>query len=179
MADERTPLLVGEGRRHSVVEDENVLASSYSPTHWMAPEIEAEVEENLPAKSTDSSNNVPYLIDLTPTRFWIMYAPMLFVYFVATFDSTLMASSHPVITSYFHSSNSASWLSTAFMLTSTTFQPLYGRLSDTFGRRLLYIFALVMFGATTAWCALANSITSFIVARAFCGLGAGGVVGMV
>ncbi|KAF2423670.1 MFS general substrate transporter, partial [Tothia fuscella] len=89
-----------------------------------------------------------------------------------------MASSHPVITSYFHSSNSASWLSTAFMLTSMAFQPLFGRVSDTIGRRPLYIFALLMFIATTAWCALAQSMTSFILARAFCGLGAGGVMAM-
>ncbi|KAF2396596.1 MFS general substrate transporter [Trichodelitschia bisporula] len=103
---------------------------------------------------------------------------MLLQYFVTTFDSTLMASAHPVITSYFHSSNSASWLSTAFMLTSTAFQPLFARVSDMVGRRPLYIFALTMFIATTAWCALAQSMGSFIAARAFCGLGAGGVMTM-
>jgi sugar phosphate permease len=183
MTNETTPLLADDrARRTSIIEDAfgNSLARTLSPSHWLAPESGAEIEEDEQAKSRDSSSkDAPYLIDLTPTRFWVMYLPILLVYFVATFDSTLMASSHPVITSYFHSSNSASWLSTAFMLTSTTFQPLYGRLSDTFGRRLLYIFALIMFGATTAWCGLANSMTSFIVARAFCGLGAGGVMGMV
>lgn len=97
---------------------------------------------------------------------------------VACFDSTLMASSHPVITSYFKSSNSASWLSTAFLLTSTAFQPLLARVSDTIGRRPIYLFSLVMFVITTAWCALAQSIGSFIAARAFCGLGAGGVLAM-
>ncbi|KAF2103205.1 putative transporter [Rhizodiscina lignyota] len=103
---------------------------------------------------------------------------ILFQYFVATFDSTLMASSHPVITSYFNASNAASWLSTAFLLTSTSFQPLFGRMSDTFGRRPLYIFSLAMFSLTTLWCALAQSIGSFIAARAVCGLGAGGVMAM-
>ena len=94
------------------------------------------------------------------------------------FDSTLMASSHPVITSYFHASNSASWLSTAFLLTSTSLQPLMGRLSDTFGRRPLYLAGLVFLAATTAWCALAQDIGSFIAARAFCGIGAAGVLSM-
>ena len=89
-----------------------------------------------------------------------------------------MASSHPVITSYFHASNSASWLSTAFLLTSTAFQPLYGRISDTIGRRPLYLFGLLSLAMTTAWCALAGSIGSFIAARAFCGLGAGAVLAM-
>ncbi|RAQ99930.1 MFS general substrate transporter [Stemphylium lycopersici] len=89
-----------------------------------------------------------------------------------------MASSHPVITSYFHASNSASWLSTAFLLTSTSLQPLMGRLSDTFGRRPLYLAGLTLLAATTAWCALAQSIGSFILARAFCGVGAAGVLSM-
>ena len=94
------------------------------------------------------------------------------------FDSTLMASSHPVITSYFHASNSASWLSTAFLLTSTSLQPLMGRLSDTVGRRPLYLAGLVVLAATTAWCALAQTIGSFIAARALCGIGAAGVLSM-
>jgi MFS family permease len=94
------------------------------------------------------------------------------------FDSTLMASSHPVITSYFHASNSASWLSTAFLLTSTSLQPLMGRLSDTIGRRSLYLAGLIVLAATTAWCSLAQSIGGFIAARAFCGIGAAGVLSM-
>ncbi|KAL1620116.1 hypothetical protein SLS54_006316 [Diplodia seriata] len=56
--------------------------------------------------------------------------------------------------------------------------PLLARVSDTIGRRPIYLFSLVMFILTTGWCALAQSIGSFIAARAFCGLGAGGVLAM-
>merc|ERR1712137_1235720 len=89
-----------------------------------------------------------------------------------------MVSSHPVITSYFQSSNSASWLSTAFLLTSTSFQPLFGGLSDTIGRKRPFIFSLAVLLAGTIWCGVAQSMGSFIFARAFCGLGAGGLVTM-
>ncbi len=95
------------------------------------------------------------------------------------FDSYFMASSHPVITSYFHASNSASWLSTSFMLTSTAFQPMFGRISDTIGRRPVYLASLAVFIFTTAWCALAQSIESFIAGRAMCGIAAGGMMAMV
>jgi MFS family permease len=94
------------------------------------------------------------------------------------FDSTLMASSHPVITSYFNASNSASWLSTSFLLTSTSLQPLMGRLSDTFGRRPLYLAGLLLLAVTTGWCAAAQTVGSFIAARAFSGIGAAGVLSM-
>lgn len=89
-----------------------------------------------------------------------------------------MASAHPVITSYFHASNAASWFSTVFFLTSTVFQPLYGRISDTIGRKSVYMFAIFMFFASTAWCGAAPDLGSFIAARAVCGLGAGGVMSM-
>ncbi|OAG20010.1 MFS general substrate transporter [Alternaria alternata] len=111
-------------------------------------------------------------------KFRLVFGGILLGYFIAMFDSTLMASSHPVITSYFHASNSASWLSTAFLLTSTSLQPLMGRLSDTVGRRPLYLAGLVVLAATTAWCALAQTIGSFIAARALCGIGAAGVLSM-
>ncbi|OTB07504.1 hypothetical protein M426DRAFT_71627 [Hypoxylon sp. CI-4A] len=119
-----------------------------------------------------------FLIDTDKRRFYIVFISIMLTHFIACFDGTIMASSHPVITSYFHSSNSASWLSTAFLLTSTAFQPVIGRLSDTVGRKPPYLAATVIFALATLWCALAQSMTSFILARAACGLGAGGVLGL-
>lgn len=119
-----------------------------------------------------------YRNGMGPRLFWLIFGGILANTFISCFDSTIMASSHPVITSYFHSSNSASWLSTAFLLTSTAFQPLYGRLSDTMGRKPPYVFGMALFLAGTLWCGLAQSMTSFIMARALCGLGAGGMLTM-
>jgi Major Facilitator Superfamily len=173
---ERTPLLHEHGTDR-LSRDE--ITRTHSVTHWLAPEVDENVEIQDETHNDDHEPDSPFFGNYTTTGFWFLYSPILLVYFVATFDSTLMASSHPVITSYFHSSNAASWLSTVFLLTSTAFQPLFGRVSDTIGRRPLYVFSLVMFIATTIWCALAQSIGSFIAARAFCGLGAGGVMAMV
>ncbi|KAE8146807.1 MFS general substrate transporter [Aspergillus avenaceus] len=127
---------------------------------------------------SESSGYASRFINVSPTRFWLIFGGVQMGYIIGFFDSTLMASSHPVITSHFHASNSASWLSTAFLLTSTAFLPLFGRVSDTFGRKPVYLFAIAIFFFTTAWCGMAQSIGSFIAARAFCGLGAGGVFSM-
>lgn len=70
-----------------------------------------------------------YLHGVTKAQFWACFLSILLTWFVATFDSTLMASSHPVITSYFDASYAASWLSTSFLLTSTAFQPMFGMFS--------------------------------------------------
>jgi hypothetical protein len=139
-------------------------------TPLLLPNPVEEVDE------TAKSSTNPYLGGVSVTRFWLLFLQIQAGYFVASFDSTIMASSHPVITSYFGSSNSASWLSTAFLLTSTSFQPVLGGLSDAVGRKGPYVVTVAVFLFATAWCALAGSITSFIVARAVCGLGAGGMM---
>jgi EmrB/QacA subfamily drug resistance transporter len=62
------------------------------------------------------------------------------------------------------------------MLASTTAVPLYGKLSDIYGRRRLYVSAMALFLVGSVWCGLANSMTSLIFARALQGIGAGGIM---
>lgn len=158
-------------RAHVNVVVEEVLADEQTPLLGTADND----TDNIAASSTPSTKN-PYLGGVTVTRFWLLFSQVMINYFVASFDGTIMASSHPVITSYFGSSNSASWLSTAFLLTSTSFQPVLGGLSDAVGRKAPYIVTIAVFLVATAWCALAGSMASFIAARAVCGLGAGGML---
>jgi hypothetical protein len=137
-----------------------------------------EVVEDTEEGDLEDKKPPKFLYGVTDAQFWACFTGITLSYFVACFDSTLMASSHPVITSYFDASNSASWLSTSFLLTSTAFQPMFGRISDTFGRKIPFLFSLVSFLLGTLWCALAQSIMQFILARAVCGLGAGGALAM-
>ncbi|RMZ85913.1 hypothetical protein DV736_g6532, partial [Chaetothyriales sp. CBS 134916] len=139
--------------------------------------VDEEVEPGLLEDISDDFSDSKF-IGITPTHFWLMFVVVMLSYFIACFDSTLMASSHPVITSYFGASQAASWLSTVFLITSTAFQPLFGRVSDTVGRRSMLLISISVFGLTTLWCALAGSIESFIAARAMCGIGAGGTMSM-
>ncbi|KAF2265815.1 MFS general substrate transporter [Lojkania enalia] len=169
-ADTHTAETVGEGALEPPQHYGLGKRRSYSHSHWLAPEDDAGGNPESESLSTFQENGL--LEGISRRRFWFVFGGVILSYFVAMFDSTLMASSHPVITSYFHASNSASWLSTAFLLTSTSLQPLFGRVSDTIGRRPLYLAGLLLLSATTGWCALARSIGSFIAARAFCGLGA-------
>lgn len=149
---------------------EGSLPDESSP---LLPSSAASTTESDNCPSSDAS---PYLGGVSVARFWIIFIGIEVAYFIACFDSTIMASSHPVITSYFGSSNSASWLSTAFLLTSTAFQPFLGGLSDAVGRKGPYVITMALFLASTLWCTLAGSMTSFIIARAVCGAGAGGMM---
>lgn len=125
------------------------------------------------AASETPSLKTPYLNNVSPQRFRLVFSVILIVYLVVCFDGTIMASSHPVITSHFGASHAASWLSTAFLLTSAAFQPLVGRFSDAVGRKWPFVAGTAIFTVATLGCALAPSIGAFIAARAVCGLGAG------
>jgi Na+/melibiose symporter-like transporter len=160
MAGETTPLLPEESQSSSPLLQDSENGSLTLP----------------PPEPADNAAKSPFMAGVSVSRFWVIFGVLLAALFIANFDSSIMASSHPVVTSYFHSSNSASWLSTAFLLTSTTFQPLVGRLSDTVGRKPPYIVTMSIFTLGTLWCALAGSMASFIAARAVCGLGAGGML---
>ncbi|KAI1419249.1 major facilitator superfamily domain-containing protein [Xylaria sp. FL1777] len=139
-------------------------------------DLEAAGASSTPDAADGEGERPSFLIDTQPRRFRIVFAGIMLTYFIANFDGTIMASSHPVITSHFHASNMASWLTTAFLLTATACQPLVGSLSDTVGRKPLYLFTMAVFAGATAWCALAPSIGSLIAARAVCGVGAGGMM---
>ncbi|KAI1101085.1 MFS general substrate transporter [Jackrogersella minutella] len=187
-------MLRGRRRSGSTVRrlstNRSIMSISPRPTFQGHPHLnQASLEAQLSDESMDGNDleagdvedskpRATFLIDTDRRRFLIVFTSIMLTHFVACFDGTIMASSHPVITSYFRSSNSASWLSTAFLLTSTAFQPVIGRLSDTVGRKPPYLATTVIFALATIWCALAQSMTSFIIARAACGLGAGGVLGM-
>lgn len=61
--------------------------------------------------------------------------------------------------------NLTSWIATSYFLTLTSFQPLYGRLSDIFGRKACLLFAYAIFGTGCIFCGTAVDIKQLIAAR--------------
>ena len=95
--------------------------------------------------------------------------------FLASMESTVVATAMPTIVGQLGGLEHYSWVFSAFMLTSTTFVPLYGKLSDIYGRRRIYVIAMALFLIGSVMSGLATSMTQLIFARALQGLGAGGV----
>ncbi|KFZ01292.1 hypothetical protein V500_00807, partial [Pseudogymnoascus sp. VKM F-4518 (FW-2643)] len=95
--------------------------------------------------------------------------------FLAAVDQTIIVSTYAKIGSKMNALNSTSWIATAYFLTLTTFQPLYGKLSDIFGRKLALLSAYTIFGIGCLFCGLARNMAELIAARAFAGIGGGGM----
>jgi EmrB/QacA subfamily drug resistance transporter len=101
---------------------------------------------------------------------------IMFSVFMASMESTVVATAMPTIVSQLGGLEYYSWVFSAYMLTSTTTVPLYGKLSDIYGRRPIYAIAMVLFLAGSLLCGLSQSMGQLIAARAVQGLGAGGLL---
>ncbi|KAJ2897727.1 hypothetical protein IWW38_001618 [Coemansia aciculifera] len=98
--------------------------------------------------------------------------------FIGSLDQTIVASSMPAIAEQFDALLSVSWISTSFFLALTAMQPLYGRLSDIFGRIETLVVGLVIFLAGSAVAGAAKSIGMLIGGRVVQGLGASALISL-
>jgi EmrB/QacA subfamily drug resistance transporter len=96
--------------------------------------------------------------------------------FLASMESTVVATAMPTIVGQLGGLEHYSWVFSAYMLASTTTVPLYGKLSDLYGRRRLYVLAMTLFLTGSILCGQANTMTQLILARGLQGIGAGGVM---
>ncbi|KAJ6256757.1 Vacuolar membrane protein [Drechslerella dactyloides] len=99
--------------------------------------------------------------------------------FLAAMDNLIVASAYGRIGSDLHELSKTSWIAAAYLVTTTSIQPLYGKLSDIFGRKACLLFAYVVFAAGSGWCGLARSMDELIVGRAVAGVGGGGMTTLV
>lgn len=144
-------------------------------------------DDALSIASEDSSADSPERPLLVPPEaetwtppvgfVWIQVAIMLNV-FLNGFDGTITAATYAVISSEFDAANTASWLTTSYLVTAAAFQPLYGRVSDIFGRRVCFFVSTVTFAAGCLGCGVARDVVFLNIMRALTGFGGGGLMTM-
>ncbi|KAI4730957.1 DNA repair protein RAD50 [Aureobasidium sp. EXF-10728] len=99
--------------------------------------------------------------------------------FLAALDVTIITTALPTISEYFHSAAGYTWIGSAYLLGNASSVPLWGKISDIFGRKPILIVANLLFLIGSLIAALANSIGMLIAARAIQGVGGGGLVTLV
>jgi EmrB/QacA subfamily drug resistance transporter len=108
-------------------------------------------------------------------RILAIYAGLMVTLLLAALDQTIVATALPKIVGDLGGITQYSWVFTAYMLTSTVTVPLYGKLGDVYGRKNLFLFAIVVFLAGSALCGASTSMTELVIFRAVQGIGAGGL----
>jgi EmrB/QacA subfamily drug resistance transporter len=96
--------------------------------------------------------------------------------FLAALNQTIIATALPTIGRYFNDFENLSWVVTAYLLTSTAVAPLYGKLSDIWGRRSMLLAAVFLFVAGSALAAIAPNMLTLVIGRGLQGIGGGGIL---
>lgn len=110
-------------------------------------------------------------------RWWALATVMLTMFF-ASMDQTVVSTAIPTIVSDLHGLNLYSWLFSAYMMASAVTVPIYGKLSDVFGRKPFYIFGFIMFGVGSAISGASHTMLELVIARGIQGIGAGAMMSM-
>jgi MFS family permease len=97
---------------------------------------------------------------------------------LAALDQTVVIPAVPAIAHDLHSYEHLSWIVTAYLLTSTAATPIFGKLSDTYGRRALMTPAIGIFIVASVLCAVSRDLPELIISRGLQGIGGAGLFAM-
>jgi EmrB/QacA subfamily drug resistance transporter len=109
-------------------------------------------------------------------QFLAVFPPIMLPMFLAVADQTIVATALPAIASNLGQIERASWVVVSYLIANTIAAPVYGRLGDTFGRRLMMFVALGIFMVGSVLCAVAPNIEALTAFRLLQGFGGGGLM---
>ena len=115
---------------------------------------------------------------LTHRQIMTILAGLMLGMFLAALDQTIVGTAMPKIANDLHGLSIQAWVTTAYLITSTITTPLFGKLSDIYGRKPFYLAAISIFIVGSAASSFATSMYELAAFRAFQGLGAGGLMSL-
>jgi EmrB/QacA subfamily drug resistance transporter len=163
-----------EPARHTTGNSKHAPHGGHGPAHGGSHQAGGHKEAHPPAPPPQ--HDAPRALEHRDIR-TIMIGIMLAM-FLGALDQTIVATALPTIGRTFGNLNDLSWVVTAYLLTGTAVTPLYGKLSDIHGRRSIMLTAISIFIVGSIACALANGMTTLVLARALQGLGGGGLIAL-
>ncbi|MEU8611812.1 MDR family MFS transporter [Actinoplanes sp. NPDC048791] len=116
--------------------------------------------------------------EFTHRQILTILAGLMMGMFLAALDQTIMATATRTIADDLRGFDLQAWATTAFLITSTISTPLYGKLSDIYGRRGFFLFAIAVFVLGSVLCGMSQSMYELAAFRAIQGIGAGGLMSM-
>lgn len=115
---------------------------------------------------------------LTHREILIIMSSLMTGLLLAALDQTIVSTALKNIVEEFNGLSHYTWVVTAYLLTSTASTPLYGKISDLYGRRPVYQFSIIIFLLGSLLAGASTSMEQLIATRAIQGLGAGGLMGL-
>jgi len=108
----------------------------------------------------------------------VVITALMMAMLLAALDQTIVSTALPTIANDLKGLSKLSWVATAYLLTSAVVTPLYGKISDLFGRKKIFMIAIVIFLVGSALCGLSRTMNELIFFRGLQGLGGGGLMAL-
>lgn len=128
--------------------------------------------------TSESTHDVPGHLE-SHSEIMVVLSALMLVMLLAALDQTIVSTAMPRIAQDLHGLNKISWVATAYLLTSAITTPIFGKISDLFGRKKIFQFAIVTFLVGSVLCGISQTMNQLVVARALQGIGAGGLIPLV
>src|SRR5215475_9794641 len=149
--------------------------TSSSPKSNKPAKAEPKPSQPKPSRKPSRKPSTPHA-PLTKADVRNIFYGLMLGMFLSALNQTIVATALPTIGRDFGDFENLSWVIIAYLLSSTVVSPLYGKLSDIYGRRSMMLWALGLFIAGSAASALAQDMSTLVAARILQGVGGGGIV---
>ncbi|KAJ5850558.1 hypothetical protein N7455_010414 [Penicillium solitum] len=126
--------------------------------------------------TTKASAGLP---TLSRPRMLVVISCLFLSLFTAALDFTITSPAIPTIVADFRSGSGYTWIGSAYLLANATSSPVWGKLSDIWGRKAMLLTAVAVFFIGSLLCAVSTNISMFLSGRAIQGSGSGGVIILV
>jgi EmrB/QacA subfamily drug resistance transporter len=115
-------------------------------------------------------------VERSHAEIMVIISALMLAMLLAALDQTIVSTALPKIASDLHGLSKYSWVATSYLLTSAVATPLYGKISDMFGRKKIFQIAISIFLVGSVLCGLAQTMNQLIIFRGLQGIGAGGLM---
>ncbi|KAK0754291.1 major facilitator superfamily domain-containing protein [Schizothecium vesticola] len=151
----------------SVVHRDDDFEVPPSPTKGSHIDDDRPVESPLPEAGRTSLETALIVLSLSSALF------------LAALDTTIVTVAIPTIAQEFNSTTGYTWIGSAYMLASAAMAPMWGKISDIWGRKPIMLVAVAVFWVGSLLCALSKNMPMLIAVRALQGVGGGGIIILV
>jgi Na+/melibiose symporter-like transporter len=135
--------------------------------------------ENAPRRDSDAESVGGQRNAMSTKRLMIAIPALSVCLFVSFVDQTSVSTATPAIAQALDTGAATSWIGTSFLIASTAFQLINGRLSDIFGRKNLLLICLALMGLGDLGCGFAQTANQLFALRSIAGIGGGGINSLV
>ncbi|WEW59953.1 hypothetical protein PRK78_005435 [Emydomyces testavorans] len=137
-----------------------------------SPELASEIEDQNHLERTPSQSE-----KMGRKKVFAIMGALCMVLFLAALDMTIISTALPTVAGRFNANETSyTWMASSYLLANAACLPLWGKLSDIWGRKIIILLANILFLVGSLICALASNLAMFLAGRALQGVGGGGIL---